>query len=167
MRHVKYTKEVLSPLVADSLTLAEIIRKLGLRQSGGTQGNISRWIRIYGLDTSHFLGRRRNRGVRPKNRRQWEEILVLRSPEQRKEHAAVLRRALIESGVPYECCKCHCLPIWRGEPLILEIDHESGQWWDNRKNNLRFLCPNCHSQTETWGRKGPSVRTETLAAAIG
>lgn len=63
---------------------------------------------------------------------------------------AVLRRALRERGKLYVCAQCGLLPIWRGGELTLQIDHINGVGWDDRFENLRFLCPNCHSQTDTY-----------------
>jgi predicted RNA-binding Zn-ribbon protein involved in translation (DUF1610 family) len=67
---------------------------------------------------------------------------------------------LHESGVPYVCEVCGIEAEWNGKPIVLHVVHISGDWLDNRKENLRFLCPNCHSQTPTFaGRlantKGP------------
>ena len=94
---MKYTKEVLEPLVRDSLSFADVIRKLGLRWSGGTQSNIVRRTRLYGLDTSHFLGQGHNRGKRSNKRLHWKKILVLhRSGIGKKESAPRLRRAMVE-----------------------------------------------------------------------
>lgn len=50
----------------------------------------------------------------------------------------------------------HCtLKEWYGEPIVLELDHEDGNKNNNSRENLRALCPNCHSLTPTWrGKKG-------------
>lgn len=85
-------------------------------------------------------------------RRSAEEILVDGSGF--RVHTRKLRRALIESGVSYTCSICGQQPEWQGKPLVLQIDHIDGDWSNNRKENLRFLCLHCHSQTPTFGYKG-------------
>jgi hypothetical protein len=65
---------------------------------------------------------------------------------------ANLRRRIIEDGlIPYVCYECKSLPLWNEKPLTLQLEHKNGINTDNRLENLCFLCPNCHSQTETWG----------------
>jgi hypothetical protein len=54
--------------------------------------------------------------------------------------------------IPYECAN-GCDIMWRGEKLSLDLDHINGINDDHRKSNLRFLCPNCHSQTHTFRNK--------------
>jgi len=64
-----------------------------------------------------------------------------------------LRVALIEYELlDYSCQICEAPAEWQGEPITLQLDHINGVNNDHRLENLRFLCPNCHSQTTTWGK---------------
>ena len=53
-------------------------------------------------------------------------------------------------------CECGQGRIWNGIPLTLQIDHRNGNIKDNRIENLRLICPNCHTQTDNWGVKNIS-----------
>ncbi|MFJ8297093.1 HNH endonuclease [Streptomyces sp. NPDC094447] len=53
-----------------------------------------------------------------------------------------------------ECAECGVGPEWRGRPMTLEVDHITGDWRDDRSENVRLLCPNCHASTDTWCRGG-------------
>ena len=153
MPRIQYTRDLLAPIVARSYSVAQVLRELGLRQAGGTQTHVSRRIRELRLDTSHFLGGRVNRGashVGGPARKSASELLVERSEFAPRTRAYKLRRALAELGVPFECSICGVDGSWQGKPIVLEIDHINGRFTDNRPQNLRLLCPNCHSQTETY-----------------
>jgi hypothetical protein len=150
----KYTFEILEPVVKSSLSFAEVLRNLGLKQTGGSQSNIKKLVIEYGLNTDHFLGQARNQGDAHRGgpkKTTAEEILVLRDRLARPESAHRLRRAMIEIGIPYKCSLCNIKDTWNEKPLMLTVDHINGHRFDNRRENLRFLCPNCHSQTPTFG----------------
>ncbi|MFJ6082966.1 HNH endonuclease signature motif containing protein [Streptomyces sp. NPDC092369] len=152
----KWTREVLEPVVARSTSVNEVLRQLGLDPVGGHHTNISRRIKAYGLDTSHFTAVARTERQRYNQRRRTaEEILV----EDTSTHAtrvpsSRLKRAMREREVAERCALCGIEPVWWGEPLPLEVDHIDGDWRNNRIENLRLLCPNCHSTTDSYRGRG-------------
>lgn len=149
--YTKYTKELLTKACNSSISIAGVIRFLGLKEAGGTHYHVARKIRAYGIDTSHFLGRIANSGPNhkgPIKKLTPEQILVKRTSGPRTA-ARLLRRALIDSGVEYKC-ECGITGMWKDKPLMLQVDHKNRDWLDNSIENLRFICPNCHSQTAGW-----------------
>lgn len=150
--NIVYRTDDLARAVANSQSIAGVMRLLGIKPAGGSHFWISKRIRDAGLDTSHFLGQAHFRG-QPKQRRVASEVLVVRPSGSTRVKRELLKRAMTENGVPYECACCGLAPQWQGQTLTLAVDHINGDWLDNRLANLRFLCPNCHSQTSTWCRR--------------
>ena len=153
MSRNKYTKELLQIAVDNSLSFAGVLRNLGLKQAGGTQSHITAMIRRNSIDTSHFTGSRWNKGrEQPHLRRSANDILVLLPNGSNRTKTYQLRRAMTESGVLYSCAECSTGNEWNNRELVLEVDHVDGDSLNNRINNLRFLCPNCHSQQKDTNR---------------
>lgn len=151
---MKYTKEFLEPLVATSDSVAEVVRKIGIKPGGGAQTNISNRIKQFELDTSHFLGKKKGWALYGRScKKQWFEVLVKRDGTTRRQEGSVLTKALLESGREYVCVDCGNTGEWRGSPLTLDVDHIDGDWMNDSPENLRFVCPNCHRVTPNWGRK--------------
>jgi ribosomal protein L13E len=76
-----------------------------------------------------------------------EELLVAGKPRGRGH----LRARLLKAGLKEERCENCGLNGWRGQPLRMTLHHVNGDSYDNRLENLQFLCPNCHSQTPNFG----------------
>lgn len=144
----KYTFDFLNPIVKDSESHAEVLRKLGLKPAGGSHFYVSSQIRKLGICTEHFFGKK----INPTAKR-WEDILVFNRLSGRRDSSHILRRALAQSGVEEKCAECGMLDKWNGKPIRLQIDHRDGNSVNNVPTNLRFLCPNCHSQTDNFGSK--------------
>lgn len=145
--------DALRRAVAESVSLAGVIRALGLPQSGHVQARVKELIKTHGLSTAHFTGQGHNRGRPAANRKTADEILRHLPVDAPRAKRPQLVRALSEKGVAYECGGCGTGPVWRGKRLVLEIDHVNGDRRDNRLGNLRYLCPSCHSQTATHSRR--------------
>lgn len=148
---IKYTKELLQESVNHSISYSDVIRYLGLKVAGGTLCHVKSKIKEYDIDVSHFKGQAHNLGKSSNRKKSPEDILVV-SKSKRRAHTYQLKRAMIESGIKYKCDICN-ISDWQGQELSLDIDHKNGNFLDNRPDNLRFLCPNCHRQTPNHGSK--------------
>ncbi len=154
----KYTKEVLQDAVDNSLSIAEVLKYLNLRQAGGTHAHISKKIKEFGIDTTHFKGQAWNRGKTFKHlRKSKEDILVVLPDGSPRPRRSMLLRSMLEEGLTYQCSICYTSASWQGSDLTLEIDHIDGNWYNNLISNLRFLCPNCHSQQSTSNKPWKSI----------
>lgn len=142
----------LAEAVAASGSLAGVLRALGLGGSSTARARVKRDIETYGLSTAHFTGQGHGRGTRSPSRKSAAQTLRRLEPGASRTRTAQLRRALDDIGVPHACAKCGTGDTWRGRRLVLEIDHVNGDRLDNRRENLRFLCPSCHSQTQTFSK---------------
>jgi hypothetical protein len=148
------SRDTLREAVAASRSIAELLRRLGRPQNGHQRKLLRQWIAEESLSTSHFLGQAHQRGrPGPTPAKRPEEVLVRHAGGHRTK-TVLLRRALREIGVAQQCDECGTGPVWRGSPITLEIDHINGDWSDDRAENLRLLCPNCHAVTTTWCRGG-------------
>lgn len=151
MRPRKYTEQQFLDAVKTSYSVAEVLQKLNLAYAGGSYKTFYATVKKSNIDTSHFTGQGHLKG----KTHNWspsqsiEEILVINSTYSSSYH---LKNRLIKEGLlKYKCSIISCeLTEWQGKKLSLHLDHINGNNTDNRLENLRLLCPNCHSQTSTY-----------------
>lgn len=151
---MKYSRDYLEQFTSQSKTISEVLVRLGLNKTGGNHAYITKKIKEFNIDVSHFDGR----GVRiyKENPKDLTCYLCI-DPEEKRINGETIKKALLQTGVTYKCFKCG-INEWCGEDLSLHIDHINGLSYDNRIENLRLLCPNCHSQTETYAGKNVKVQ---------
>jgi hypothetical protein len=95
----------------------------------------------------------------------WKNITIPEIEAGTKTHHAIvpLKRYLIEK-FGEKCAKCKQDAYWNNEKLVLQLDHIDGNSDNNVVNNLRLLCPNCHSQTDNFGFGGQGSRYRKMTA---
>lgn len=148
-RKRSWTEQQLQNAVKSSYSYRQVIKKLGLVPAGGNYSQLQKYIVEFGFSTSHFRGKTWNRGLRGigKTLIPIEKILVKGSAFQ----SYKLKRRLFKAGLkPQHCEQCGWAERTSDGYLPLEIDHINGDPTDHRLENLRILCPNCHSLTPSY-----------------
>ena len=142
-----WTDETLRSAVATSRSYAEAIRKLGLIPAGGNYDAVRRRIDALALDTSHMTGKGWSRGRRVERAAlPLEKVLVAG----RWVASDTLKKRLFKAGLKHAACEiCGWAERAPDGRIPVELDHINGDKNDNRIENLRILCPNCHSLQPT------------------
>ena len=154
------TKSCSKPIVQSSVSIAEVSRQLGLKPSGGNHRMISTRLRLLNISTGHFKGQGWAKGesaitslaiarLTVQKAIPDEAVFVKNSP---LVYGQRIIKRMLRLGWKYLCAECG-LSEWCGKPISLHLDHLNGISNDNRLENLRLLCPNCHSQTPTYCRR--------------
>lgn len=140
----KWSEPQLKNAVKNSKSYRQVLHKLGLKEAGGNYQQIKKYIKEYNFDMRHFTGKVWNKGLRGLScpRIPLEDILVENSTYQ----SFKLKKRLFVVGLKSpKCEECGWAKTNLDGYLPLELDHINGNHMDNRLENLRILCPNCHS----------------------
>lgn len=137
-RKKKWTEPQLIEAVKNSRSLAEVMKRLKLYPRGSNYDTIKRYIVMLRLDTGHFDGK------------PWTTGLRLVDTGSLRNMYRIKERLIVDRG--HKCEKCNNTH-WLKRAITLELHHIDGNRTNNRDSNLMLLCPNCHSQTETWRRQ--------------
>lgn len=144
-KFVKYTPEQLREAIATAICWSDVCRTLNVTICTANYKRFQRLAEENKWSTDHFDVK----AAFQRNKTVWtpETVLV----ENSKAHRCHIRPLLIRFGMYTGLCgECGVSDEWNGKPLTLEVDHINGVCTDNRPENLRWLCPNCHSQTPTF-----------------
>lgn len=144
-----YTDEQFIEAVRTSETIKQALGKVGLAGAGGNYNTFYRTLKRLELSIEHFNGGKgQQKGISAKSN--LDDVLVENSNFSSTHH---LKHRLYKEGLLKEECLICGIKNWQGIFLSFHMDHINGEHTDNRIENLRILCPNCHSQTSTFSGK--------------
>lgn len=147
---IKYTDDQFIDAVMNSQSYRQALMKLGLKEAGGNYSVLKKRIESMGLDISHMTGKSHLKGkTHNYNKKPIDYYLTENSHHQSHK----LKNRLIKEGIKNHKCENCGITEWNNLPTPLELDHINGINTDNRLQNLRIICPNCHAQTETYRGK--------------
>lgn len=152
----KIKKEDLQKIINESSTYSEVLRKLNIQVHTSYFNMLYDKIKEEGINLVIF-----NKNKKEFTHKQIKHVIKNNKLPDEKfftdncSHCRQsMKKRIIDNNIlPYECDICKNKGEWNGSVLTLQIDHINGVSKDNRIQNLRFLCPNCHSQTDTYTGK--------------
>lgn len=183
------TRQAVAELLSQGLTGAEIARTLGiskptvcfhLRMLGVPPSvefakrydweairthyeaghSMTQCMATFGFSRNAWWDAIRRGVISPRPKAEPIEDVFCRGRRRNRNH---LKIRLLGAGLKEQRCELCGLTEWRGRPLSLELHHVNGDGLDNRLVNLQFLCPNCHSQTDSWGGKNKGKALDVQA----
>lgn len=134
--------------VKESFSISQALKAIGLEAKGGNYKIFKKRAKDLNCDLSHFTGQAYLKG----KKHFWAKEMSIEESfcKEGSLGTCSLKNKIIKYNLkPYFCVKCG-ISEWMGEKLSLHLDHINGCNTDNRLENLRFLCPNCHSLTDTY-----------------
>jgi len=146
-----FSKDALEEIIKNSNSYAEVVNKIGYSaKTGDVYTLIKNKIIEYGISINHFQNT-------PRIKRTPENIFILNSTADQ----STLRKWYLKGGYSeYKCSICGQEPFWNGKELSLTLDHINGDNHDDRLENLRWICPNCDRQLDTFGGKNRPIHEQ-------
>ena len=160
-----WTDDDLKIAVEKSRSIRSVLLALELVPAGGNYVQIKKRIELLGIDIAHFTGMGWNVGLqfKPSPAKPLEELLVENGTMQ----SFSLKKRLFQAGIKKpECELCGWSEMSIDGRIPVELDHINGKRNDNRLENLRVLCPNCHSLQVTHRGKNKKVKLTKLRAGV-
>lgn len=151
----KYTKEILEEAVSNCTSFRQLVLYLNLKETGGNYENLKNRCKEFEIDTSHFTGKGWHKAIHPKFGRavNLEERFRKHS---KKQASSKTKEVLLNQGLREYKCEICGISEWLGKPITLQLHHIDGDPTNDTLENLQILCPNCHSQTDSYCRQQQS-----------
>lgn len=146
-------KTLVEQAIEETRSVKEALEFLGLRAAGGNYKSFYRWCETHGLTPKHGTPELRLEGLSRsrEERRIPDELVFCENSTYCRQ--SLKNRIIKENLLIYQCQSCGLNSEWNGKILSLQLSHKNGVYNDNRLENLEFLCPNCHSQTDDFAGK--------------
>src|ERR1700686_5034395 len=157
MAKYKYSDFDFIEAIKISSTISEALKNLGVAPHGGSYKLFNLRAKKLNIDMSHFIGEGHLKGKTHNWSKKIDLTDLLVSNSDKVLNTRFKKRIIKAGLLDNKCYKCGLIDIWQNEPLVLQIDHINGNCFDHRIENLRLLCPNCHSQTPTYCSKNKGI----------
>lgn len=138
-------------------SVGTFLELMGLTPIGHNYQTAKKYLLEYKINTTHFKKAKNPYRTGKRTVISLQEVLKGNHP---KYSTYWLKQRLLSEKILEEiCAECNIDPVWNNKQLVLHLDHQNGIHTDHRLENLRMLCPNCHSQTATYcGRNKPKSK---------
>lgn len=160
------SRDKMQNLMDSCESFVDVLTKLGLDAYSGNHRTLKERIREDGLNTDRLVERRKQRYSNLSKMRKIpiSEIMIENSTYGTNH----LKNRIVKEGLlPYCCSGCGNKGEWMEKKLVLQLEHKNGNSRDHRIENLCFLCPNCHSQTETYAGRNSSSKKSRVCCDCG
>jgi len=154
-------KNEMQKILNESSSFVEVLEKLGLCGHSGNHRTLKERIKLDNLNTE-ILKAKRTEKIRSSSINKRIPLCYIMVENSNYQTKNLKIRLIKENILDYACERCGNKGEWMGKKLVLQLEHRNGKSRDHRLENICFLCPNCHSQTETYAGKNSSMKKNRI-----
>lgn len=143
MKKYDWNLEKIKKAVKESVNFTEVLNKLEIPRQGNNSKTLRKILDDNNINYSHFTGRARSYSTNYINASEYLD-------NSKKITSAKLKEKLLKENLIENKCAICGLTEWQNKPIVLQLHHIDGNNQNNSLPNLQLLCPNCHSQTDTY-----------------